>query len=75
MAEGARLESAYTPKGYRGFESRFLRKELDEKSQFANWNFKTLIEKKQTKSNQSLSNYEKTFFDFGSGRGFQPCSC
>lgn len=25
MAEGARLESAYTPKGYRGFESRFLR--------------------------------------------------
>ena len=26
VAEGARLESAYTPKGYRGFESRFLRK-------------------------------------------------
>ena len=25
MAEGARTESAYTPKGYRGFESRFLR--------------------------------------------------
>ncbi len=25
VAEGARLESAYTPKGYRGFESRFLR--------------------------------------------------
>lgn len=25
MAEGARLESAYTPKGYREFESRFLR--------------------------------------------------
>ena len=24
--EGARLESAYTPKGYRGFESRPLRK-------------------------------------------------
>ena len=30
MAEGARLESAYTPKGYRGFESRFLRKKINE---------------------------------------------
>ena len=27
MVEEARLESVYTPKGYRGFESRFLRKE------------------------------------------------
>lgn len=26
VAEGARLESVYTPKGYRGFESRFLRR-------------------------------------------------
>ncbi len=25
MVEGARLESVYTPKGYRGFESRPLR--------------------------------------------------
>lgn len=30
VAEGARLESAYTPKGYRGFESRFLRKVIPE---------------------------------------------
>ena len=29
MVEGARLESAYTSKGYRGFESRSLRFEND----------------------------------------------
>ena len=28
MVEEARLESVYTPKGFRGFESRFLRKVL-----------------------------------------------
>ena len=30
MAEGARLESVYTPKVYRGFESRPLRNEMKE---------------------------------------------
>ena len=28
MAEEARLESVYTPKGYRGFESRSLRRRI-----------------------------------------------
>ena len=28
VVEGARLESVYTPKGYRGFESRSLRKKI-----------------------------------------------
>ena len=28
VVEGARLESAYTPKGYQGFESLFLRKNI-----------------------------------------------
>ena len=28
MVEEARLESVYTPKGYRGFESRFLRNDV-----------------------------------------------
>ena len=32
MVEEARLESVYTPKGYRGFESRFLRKQLNSKT-------------------------------------------
>jgi hypothetical protein len=31
VAEGARLESVYTPKGYRGFESPFLRSKTKEK--------------------------------------------
>ena len=51
MAEGARLESAYTPKGYRGFESRFLRK-----------NFLKKIEKQQTlKKHISLINLKFKF--------------
>ena len=32
-AEEARLESVYTPKAYRGFESRFLRKTTGRKRQ------------------------------------------
>gem|GEM_PF-3583046 len=31
VVEGARLESVYTPKGYRGFESRSLRLGLKKK--------------------------------------------
>ena len=33
MAEGARLESVYTPKGYPGFESLFLRQTIEQWSQ------------------------------------------
>ena len=39
LAEGARLESVYTPKGYRGFESLTLRSS----SQMIKLNFKQII--------------------------------
>ena len=35
MAEGARLESEYTPKAYRGFESPSLRQRCDGKNSLA----------------------------------------